>query len=335
MQGSKKILFIDEWGSRLRLRKGMLVLFIREDGKFVKKHEVSPVELDSIIFWIRGSSVSIAAIIESLKYGVDIVIFDNGRPTARVIPAKYGSIYRIWLKQLLTYLNKEKRVKIAKSFVYGKIQNQISNLRYFSKLVVHNKKLYYTIKRSIDDMYMHLQKVYDCKTVDEVRSVEAAAARIYWKTIKELVPKNLGFKKRLKRYDIVPGVNIDPINKALNIGYGILKKEIWRAIFLVGLNPYIGFLHKPRPSRLSLIFDLMEEFRPLIDRIIISTSRKVPGKIKILTEPDKEGEGLVNVVKIVYGEFQKRNVMHSINIQARRLLNYILRQEAYTPFKLV
>ncbi len=334
MSRGKKILLIDEWGSRLRIRKGMFVLFVREGSKFVKKIEVSPVELDSIIFWVRGSSISTAAIIEAVKHCIDLVIFNNGRPVARIVPARYGSIYKIWTKQLIIYHKKEKKLKIARAFVYGKIDNQISNLRYFSKLIIHNKSLYYTLRRSMDSMYSMLQKLNDCRSVEEVRSVEAAAARVYWKAVKELVPKNLGFRKRLKKYDVVPGMKIDPVNKALNIGYGILRKEVWRAIFMVGLNPYIGFLHKPRPGRLSLIFDLMEKFRPLIDRIIITCSRKTPGRLKPLANDEKESEGVVNVFKMVYEEFQKRNITQAICLQTRRLLNYVLREEPYVPFRL-
>ncbi len=335
MSRGGKILLIDEWGSRLRIRKGMFILFVRENNRFVKKIEVSPVELDSIIFWVRGSSISTAAIIEATKYSIDLVIFDNGKPVARIVPAKYGSIYKIWTRQLITYHRKDKRLKIARMLVYGKIDNQISNLRYFSRLVIHNRRLYYTLRRSIDEIYSILQKLNDCENVDQVRNIEAAAARIYWKAIKELVPRNLGFRRRLKKYDIVPGMKIDPVNKALNIGYGILRKEAWRAVFMTGLNPYIGFLHKPRPGRLSLIFDVMEEFRPLIDRIIISCSRRTPGKLKPLADNDREEEGVANVFKLVYEEFQRRNIIQAINVQARRLLNYVLREEPYTCYRLV
>lgn len=39
----------------------------------------------------------------------------------------------------------------------------------------------------------------------------------------------------------------------------------------VGLDPYVGVLHRPRPGRPSLALDLMEEFRPLIaDSIVIT-----------------------------------------------------------------
>ena len=198
------MLFIDEWGARLRLRKGLLVLYIREkdeSGKIrlVKKIEVSPVELDSIVFWVRGSSISMAALLEALKYGVDIVVFDNGKPAARIVPATYGSIYKLWLRQIRTYLDKRRRLSLARWFASGKIQNQIANLKYFQKIVrLQDKRLYYTLQNCVDNMYKHLQSLVDCKNVDEVRNVEAAAARWYWRGVKHLVPRTLGFRKRLK-----------------------------------------------------------------------------------------------------------------------------------------
>ncbi len=335
---SRKVLFIDEWGARLRLRKGLLVLYVRErdqNGKLrlVKKLEVSPVELDSIVFWVRGSSISMAALLEALKHGIDIVVFDNGKPAARVIPATYGSIYKLWIKQLKAYLSREKRLHLARGFAYGKIQNQISNLKYFQKLVkLQDRKLYYTIQESIDNMYMYLQKLNDCKDVDDVRNVEASAARWYWRGVKHLIPKNFGFKKRLKKYDVVPGQEVDPFNKALNIAYGILRKEVWRAIFLVGLNPYVGFLHKPRTGRMSLVFDLMEEFRPAIDRALIATARKTPGKLLALRDPERESEGLVNVAKITFEQLNK--IRPEIERQARRVVQYIMQEIPYTPYRL-
>ncbi|MGC8974465.1 MAG: CRISPR-associated endonuclease Cas1, partial [Thermoproteus sp.] len=82
---------------------------------------------------------------------------------------------------------------------------------------------------------------------------EAAGSRAYWKAYKTLVPPQLGFERRLKRYDPRPR---DPVNAALNVGYGLLKKECWRALHLVGLNPHIGYLHKPRRAQPALVYDL-------------------------------------------------------------------------------
>ncbi len=44
----------------------------------------------------------------------------------------------------------------------------------------------------------------------------------------------------------------------------MLVREWVTAILAVGLEPYLGFFHRPRYGRPSLALDLMEEFRPLI-----------------------------------------------------------------------
>lgn len=47
------------------------------------------------------------------------------------------------------------------------------------------------------------------------------------------------------------------------------------ALESVGLDPYVGFLHRDRPGRASLALDLMEEFRPcLADRFVLSLINK-------------------------------------------------------------
>src|SRR5204862_398077 len=62
----------------------------------------------------------------------------------------------------------------------------------------------------------------------------------------------------------------DPLNAALNYGYGILYAQVERALLLAGLDPYAGFLHADRPGKPSLVLDLIEEFRQaVVDRTLI------------------------------------------------------------------
>jgi CRISP-associated protein Cas1 len=50
-----------------------------------------------------------------------------------------------------------------------------------------------------------------------------------------------------------------------------LASECSSALAGVGLDPYVGFLHKDRPGRKSLALDLMEELRaPLADRFVLT-----------------------------------------------------------------
>jgi CRISPR-associated protein Cas1 len=51
----------------------------------------------------------------------------------------------------------------------------------------------------------------------------------------------------------------------------LLTKEAASALESVGLDPYMGFLHRGRPGRASLALDLMEELRPSIaDRFVLT-----------------------------------------------------------------
>jgi len=59
----------------------------------------------------------------------------------------------------------------------------------------------------------------------------------------------------------------DPVNTALNYGYGFLEGECLRAINTVGLEPSVGFLHdfSDYQTKQSLVYDLEEPFRWLTD----------------------------------------------------------------------
>jgi CRISP-associated protein Cas1 len=56
----------------------------------------------------------------------------------------------------------------------------------------------------------------------------------------------------------------DPVNALLSLGYSLLSKDLTVTCQAVGLDPYLGFYHLPRPGRPALPLDLMEPFRPLI-----------------------------------------------------------------------
>jgi CRISPR-associated protein Cas1 len=48
-----------------------------------------------------------------------------------------------------------------------------------------------------------------------------------------------------------------------------LKYAVWRLVVVHGLDPYAGYLHVDRSGRPSLVLDLMEEFRPHVDLLVL------------------------------------------------------------------
>jgi CRISPR-associated protein Cas1 len=64
---------------------------------------------------------------------------------------------------------------------------------------------------------------------------------------------------------------MDNVNALLSFVYTLLAHEVRSALESVGIDPCVGFLHTDRPGRISLAFDMMEEFRPyLADRLVLT-----------------------------------------------------------------
>ena len=58
----------------------------------------------------------------------------------------------------------------------------------------------------------------------------------------------------------------------LSFAYSLLANDCASALESVGLDSYVGFMHRDRPGRTSLALDLMEELRPcLADRFVLTT----------------------------------------------------------------
>jgi len=84
------------------------------------------------------------------------------------------------------------------------------------------------------------------------QNVEAEAARRYWPLL---------FGPDFRRNTDAAGVNA-----LLNYGYAILRAATARAVMAAGLHPSLGLMHANRGNALVLVDDLMEPFRPLVDR---------------------------------------------------------------------
>ncbi|MBI5866814.1 MAG: type II CRISPR-associated endonuclease Cas1 [candidate division Zixibacteria bacterium] len=88
-------------------------------------------------------------------------------------------------------------------------------------------------------------------------NLEGQAARRYWHAL---------FGPAFHR---IPRTT-DPINRALNYGYAVLRAAVARAICSAGLHPSLGIHHHNKYDPFCLASDLMEPFRPMVDREVIS-----------------------------------------------------------------
>lgn len=86
-------------------------------------------------------------------------------------------------------------------------------------------------------------------------NVEARAARRYWTT---LFPGS-DFRRDRDGQDQ---------NRLLNYGYAVLRAIVARAAAAAGLHPSLGLHHRNRYNPFCLADDLMEPFRPVVDRAV-------------------------------------------------------------------
>ncbi|OGT88823.1 MAG: CRISPR-associated endonuclease Cas1 [Gammaproteobacteria bacterium RIFOXYD12_FULL_61_37] len=100
-----------------------------------------------------------------------------------------------------------------------------------------------------------------------IRGIEGAAARSYFQGLAALFPPALGFNGRNRRPPR------DPVNACLSLGYTLLHFDAVRACHMAGLDPLLGFYHRPSFGRESLASDLIEPLRPHWDREVWSLFR--------------------------------------------------------------
>jgi len=152
-------------------------------------------------------------------------------------------------------LTDTERLCIAKEFAAGKIINYIPLIR---------QRYEKADNQFIVELEHIIKRIHQAADVHAVRGHEGAAAKkIYQKLDSYIKDDTFRLKKRDRHAP-------DRINALLNFGYYLLFSRINATVRVVGLNPYLGFLHSPEDNYESLVCDIEELFRSRIDRLILN-----------------------------------------------------------------
>lgn len=160
---------------------------------------------------------------------------------------------------------------IARSFITGKIYNarwvvERATRDYAARLDVDK------LKRVCKTLVNALRLVQNSQNLEQLRGFEGEAAAQYFSVFDDLIlqqKEHFYFRSRNKRPPL------DNVNAMLSFVYTLLAHDVAAALETVGLDPYVGFLHRDRPGRVSLALDMMEELRSVYaDRFVISLINK-------------------------------------------------------------
>lgn len=94
---------------------------------------------------------------------------------------------------------------------------------------------------------------------------EAVAAAYYWK---EIFPEAPEFFR--DRYGCPP-------NNMLNYGYAVLRAVVARGLVSSGLLPTLGIFHHNRYNAYCLADDIMEPYRPFVDKLVVDVCKEWGG----------------------------------------------------------
>ena len=322
-------LVINSRGSYLR-KKNNCFLVKNEDKVF----EVSVKKIDSILI-TTSAYLSTDAVKFAVDNNIDIIFLDySGNPYGRVWHSKLGSTTLIRRKQLESSTG-EKGLNLAKEWIICKIENNVDFLRSLANSRPNKENVINEYITSLEKKIYMLQKMKGSleEKRNSIMAIEGMAGKEYFEALSYIIPERFKFKGRSRN----PAK--DEFNCLLNYGYGVLYSMVEKGCILAGLDPYLGFIHTDNYNKKSLVFDLIEMFRILVDKTVfyLFSKRKVKkeyfDQIKNGLSLNQEGKAVLisalNETLEKKVRYRGRNIKNRniIQFECHRIANNLIKQK--------
>lgn len=314
---------------------------VKKDEKVAMRIPIHNVE-SIVAFNYVGASPALMR--KCSERGVSINFFQGDRFCGSFVGCENGNV-TLRKTQYRFSENEEESLLIVRNMLLGKVHNQryvVERARRDYALRLNGEKL----KNASELLKQSLGFIKECQSLESLRGYEGEAATVYFRVFDDLILQNkdqFHFSGRNKRPPL------DNVNALLSFTYSLLVTECAGAVYSVGLDPYVGFLHRDRPGRQSLALDLVEEFRaPIADRFVLTLINKQEINAKGFLKQESGAVLMSDVTrKLVLQKWQEGKnevIMHPFlkekvpmgllpYIQAMLLARYLRGDlDAYPPF---
>jgi CRISPR-associated protein Cas1 len=243
-------LYVQEPGASVRKKGDLLEVHLREE----KLGEARLEEISHVVLF-GPVQITTPAIHELCRREISTTYLSSGGWLQGVTVGLPHRNVRLRQKQYATAADDDASLAIARAVVRAKILNMRTILRrniegIEQSLLVRLRQIARSALRAQD--------------VGSLLGVEGTATRVYFEHFTRMLK---GAPELLAEFAL-EGRNRRPprdrINAMLSLSYSLLAREFMQVAWVVGLDPYLGFMHALRYGRPSLALDLMEPFRPLI-----------------------------------------------------------------------
>jgi CRISP-associated protein Cas1 len=247
-------LAISEQGTTVHAEGDMLVL--RRGSTVLRR--VRAGELEQVLLF-GGVEVTTRAMALLLRREIDLVLLMQSGKFRGRLSGRGAKNVLLRLAQYRCSTDGEFCVRAARAIVTGKLRNQRQNLLRAQRQLQDND-----LAAVLGKLRVLGERAAACSDLDVLRGFEGQAAALYFGQLSKLI-RNPAFSftartRRLPR---------DPVNALLSFGYAVFGSLAETEVYRCGLDPMLGFLHQPAYGRPSLMLDLLEEFRPLIDLLVL------------------------------------------------------------------
>lgn len=214
-----------------------------KDGKL--KHQSTCYRILAL-FVVGNLTITSGLIQRSKKFCFPIFLMNANLKTYDVIGFKAEGNTKLHERQY-AYAGDEIAIKL--------ICNKVANQR---AALMRQRNKSDSTKQTIQVLQEYEQEIKQSLSENNVHKLmgrEGSAARAYFRE----QFNNAQWQGRK------PRIKADYINATLDIGYTLLFNYIEALLRIFGFDVYVGILHKEFYMRKSLVCDLVEPFRPLID----------------------------------------------------------------------
>ena len=294
-----------------------------------------PVEGVSNLFVFGSLDANSALYTFMGKMGISVHFFDYYEHySGSFYPKEYLQAGRVLVAQTTHYLDDDKRMAIAKSFIEGAAFNMLKNMKYYQNRARD-------LEAPIGLVEEYAQSIAHCHAIDELMGLEGNIRQTYYSTFDSIMP---GFEwvRRSKQ----PPAN--ELNALVSFGNMMCYTLCMDQIYHTQLNPTISYLHEPGERRFSLALDLAEIFKPLlVDRTIFRVINKkeikksdFDNKTNFITLKEGGRKAFVRAWEERLNETIKHRSLnrsvsykHLVKLECYKLSKHVLGIEDFQPFK--
>ena len=252
-------LVLNTFGTSLNRDNEGFVIATKEGKQRIPSVGITSIQIS------RGAQITSDAVMLAIEKEIEVLFMDrSGQPIGRIWSPKYGSVSTI-RKGQLSFTFSHDAVGWIKDIILRKIENQQALLlMMLAKDICVEKSIQKAINRLED--YRNKVKQIEGEIVSDIaptlRGWEGIASKIYFDALNLFLPEEYRFSQRSQH----PATDI--ANAMLNYGYGILYGKIEGILIKVGVDPYVGIMHRDDYNRPVLVYDIIELYRVWVDYVV-------------------------------------------------------------------